>query len=38
VAQRVAQGFRFISVGLDTKMLLDAAREMATRCQAEVAP
>lgn len=38
VAQRVAQGFRFISVGLDTKMLLDAAQEMATRCQAEVAP
>ncbi len=31
VAQRVAEGFRFISIGLDTKMLIDAAREMATR-------
>jgi len=31
VAQRVAEGFRFISIGLDTKLLIDAAREMATR-------
>ena len=28
VAQRVAEGFRFISIGLDTLMLVNAAREM----------
>jgi 2-keto-3-deoxy-L-rhamnonate aldolase RhmA len=33
VAQRIVEGFRFISIGLDTTMLLNAVKEMATRRQ-----